>query len=153
MPDANHIVCPHCVATNRLPPERDPLGAKCGACHAPLFTGHPTDVDSAVLDRHLRGNDIPMLLDVWAPWCGPCRGMAPMFARAAQLLEPDFRLLKLNADTAPEVTSRLGVRGIPALFLFHRGQIVARMEGATDTNTIVAWARRHATDATTVTGR
>jgi len=118
-----------------------------------LFDGHPAEVDAATLDRHLRSDDIPVLLDVWAPWCGPCRAMTPAFARAAQELEPDFRLLKLNADTAPDVTARLGVQGIPALFLFDHGAITARTSGAMDTKTIVAWARRHATDLVTEAGR
>jgi len=153
MSKTRHIVCPHCIATNRIPVERDASDAKCGGCHRALFDGHPAEVDAATLDRHLRSDDIPVLLDVWAPWCGPCRAMTPAFARAAQELEPDFRLLKLNADTAPDVTARLGVQGIPALFLFDHGAITARTSGAMDTKTIVAWARRHATDLVTEAGR
>ena len=82
-----------------------------------LFQGNPIEVDEAGFERHVRSNGIPVLLDVWAPRCGPCRTMAPAFAKAASALEPEMRLIKLNADTAPNVTSRLGVRGIPALFL------------------------------------
>ena len=152
MADVYQIVCPRCAATNRLPVERDPDTAKCGACHVALFNGQPAEVDTAVLERHLRGNDIPVLLDVWAPWCGPCRSMAPAFARAAMLLEPGIRLLKLNADTAPDMTARLQVQGIPALLLFHRGEVLARTAGAMNANHIVAWARRHAAMAETVPG-
>jgi len=153
MSDHCHIVCPHCAATNRVQAGRDPRAAKCGGCRQPLFDGYPAEVDVAALERHLRVDDVPVLLDVWAPWCGPCRNMAPMFARAAQVLEPDFRLLKLNADTAPETCARLGVQGIPALFLFRRGEVAARTAGAIQTDAIVAWARRQATEAITSTGR
>ena len=107
----------------------------------------------ADLSSYIRSNGIPVLLDVWAPWCGPCRTMAPAFAQAAKTLEPAMRLIKLNADTAPNVTSGLGVRGIPALFLFRNGTVAAQTAGALDTDSIVAWARRHAMQTETTTGR
>ncbi len=137
------IVCPHCGTLNRLPANRPAQAARCGACHDALFTGQPVEVDAAGFERHMKGDGMPLLLDVWAPWCGPCRMMAPAFARAAALLEPDMRLLKLNADTAPEIVQRLGVRGIPALFLLRDGHVVGQTAGAMDTNAIVSWARRH----------
>ncbi len=143
MPDTSRIVCPHCGALNRVPPERPARAAKCGACHVALFAGAPADVDEAALERHLREDSIPILLDVWAPWCGPCRAMSPAFARAAAVLEPQVRLLKLNADTAPNVTARLGVRGIPAMFLFHGGRVIAQTAGAMDTGAITSWVRRN----------
>ncbi len=105
MTDPTTIVCPACGALNRVPAERSALRAKCGGCHRALFAQHPAEVDEAGFERHARADGIPVLLDVWAPWCGPCRTMAPQFDRAASLLEPDVRLLKLNADEAPE---RLG---------------------------------------------
>lgn len=136
-----HIVCPHCAATNRLPADRPAKAGKCGACHRPLFDGHPAPVSAAAFDKHRRNNSIPVLVDVWAPWCGPCRAMAPMFERAAGELEPDVRLLKVNSDEEPSVASALGVRGIPTLFLIHQGKVLAQVSGAMDAGRIVAWVR------------
>ena len=148
MTTARHVVCPHCNAVNRVPAERltatgAPL-AVCGACKAHLFEGKPLEVDPAGFDRHLKANDIPVLVDFWAPWCGPCRSMAPNFARAAGVLEPGMRLLKLNADEAPEVGARYGVRGIPALLLFKGGKLAGQTAGAMGAEQIVGWARQHA---------
>ncbi|MDP2212433.1 thioredoxin domain-containing protein [Phenylobacterium sp.] len=137
------IVCPGCSAANRIPPERDAAGAKCGRCGARLFQGHPTDVDAAGLRVHRRANHgLPLLLDVWAPWCGPCRSMAPHFAAAAGRLEPRVRLLKLNADEAPEASASLGVSGIPALILLNNGVEVARRTGALTTDQITGWVNQ-----------
>jgi thioredoxin 2 len=140
------LVCPHCGALNRLPPERPALQAKCGACHAALFDGHPACIDEAGLERHMHHDSIPVLLDVWAPWCGPCRAMAPMFEHAATVLEPQVRLLKLNADEAPRLCTQFGVRGIPAMFLFHGGRTLAQTAGARDANAIVGWVQQHLAD-------
>ena len=137
------IVCPACGATNRVPVERDARAARCGACKAKLFDGKPHAVDTAGFERHVTKDEVPILVDVWAPWCGPCRAMAPMFERAAAMLEPEMRLLKLDADQAPELVGRMGVQGIPALLLFRNGQIVARTAGAMDSARIAAWARGH----------
>ncbi len=141
MATASHIVCPQCGTVNRVPAERPATAARCGGCHAALFAAHPVEVDEAALERHLRGNDIPVLVDIWAPWCGPCRAMAPQFERAAAVLEPGVRLLKLNADTASETCARLGVRGIPAMYLFRNGSVLAQTAGAMNADAIVRWAR------------
>lgn len=138
-----HLVCPQCAATNRLPAHKPARAARCGACHGPLFDGHPASVDAGRFNRHRQDNDIPVLVDVWAPWCRPCRAMAPMFECAAAALEPEVRLLKLNADEAPQVMSELGVAGIPTLLLLRNGQVIARTSGAMDAHGIVAWTRRH----------
>lgn len=143
MAEGRHIVCPHCGTTNRVPRERPALAAQCGACHQRLFDGHPAEVGPDGFERHLRGNDIPVLVDIWAPWCGPCKMMAPQFERAAAELEPEIRLLKLNADEAPEISARLGVRGIPALFLLKGGQVLGQSAGAMDSRGIVSFVRRH----------
>lgn len=139
MPTSEQIVCPACNALNRVPAGRPTADARCGACHTKLFTAQPTQVSEADFDRHLRSDTIPVLLDVWAPWCGPCHTMGPQFERAAAVLEPHVRLLKLNVDEAPNVSTRLGVRGIPALFLFRDGKPIAHSAGAMDADSIVRW--------------
>lgn len=140
-PPMTRIVCPRCGAINRVPKERSPLAARCGSCHMALFDRRPLDVDEAGFERHFHSNDLPVLLDIWAPWCGPCRTMGPQFERAASSLEPDVRLLKLNADEAPKISAQLGVRGIPAMFLLHRGAVVAQTTGAMSADAIVRWTR------------
>jgi thioredoxin 2 len=136
-----HVVCPHCAATNRLPAGKPARAAKCGSCHAALFDGHPAATDATAFVKHRDNNDIAVLVDVWAPWCGPCRMMAPMFEAAAAELEPDVRLIKVNADEQPQVAADYGVAGIPALLLFRGGRLVARNAGAMDARQIVVWTR------------
>ena len=141
MSSSPHVLCPACGTVNRVPRDRPAAQARCGGCHAPLFSGRPVDVDADAFARHVRANEIPVLVDVWAPWCGPCRVMGPMFERAAGILEPELRLLKLNADTAQQVTAEFGVRGIPAMLLFQGGRLVGQTAGAMQTNAIVDWVR------------
>jgi len=139
MTTGRQIVCGHCGQINRLPAERAPSAARCGSCHEPIFSGHPVEADEAGFGHHVAHSDIPVLVDVRAPWCGPCRSMASMFERAAQAIEPKVRLLKLNADNAPSVSSRLGITGIPTLLLMQDGREISRTSGAMDTQKIVAW--------------
>lgn len=136
----NVAVCPACGTGNRIAAGHDAGGAKCGKCGGKIFQGAPLDVDDAKLQQHLRLTKGAVLLDVWAPWCGPCRMMAPHFAKAAQALEPDVRLLKLNADETSS-GGALGVRGIPALILFYNGKEIARQAGAMTAGALVAWTR------------
>ena len=138
---SHQIVCGHCAQINRLPAKRAVAGARCGSCHQPIFDGHPIEVGEHAFNRHVAHSDIPVLVDVWAPWCGPCRAMAPMFERAAGELEPDVRLLKLNSDNAPAISSHLGISGIPTLLLMHHGREIARTSGAMDAQRIVAWTQ------------
>jgi thioredoxin 2 len=142
------FVCPACGAANRAPDAKDPKAAKCGRCGERLFSGHPVGVDARSLRAHRVGTKgAAVLLDVWAPWCGPCRAMAPNFAAAAGLLEPDVRLLKLNSESEPQAAGELGVSGIPALLLFRDGQAIARTAGAMSVSQIVAWTRQALAEA------
>jgi thioredoxin 2 len=137
------FVCPACGAVNRIPDGKDPMAAKCGRCGARLFDGRPVDVDGKGLAAHRRSTrGAAVLVDVWAPWCGPCRAMTPNFVAAARLLEPDVRLLKLNSELEPEAASGLGVTGIPALLLFRDGVGVSRTAGLLSASQIVAWTRQ-----------
>jgi thioredoxin 2 len=137
------LVCPGCEAVNRLPEDRTAAAAKCGRCGERLFRGAPLEVTGAQLETHRRSTrGVALLLDVWAPWCGPCRAMAPQFAAAAGRLEPEIRLLKLNSDANSEAAAALGVTGIPALFLMSEGLLIARKAGLMNAGQIAAWARQ-----------
>ena len=137
------FVCPVCRAINRTPDGKEPLAAKCGRCGERLFTGAPVDVDTRGLNVHRASTrGAAVLVDVWAPWCGPCRAMAPNFAAAASILEPDVRLLKLNSEAEPQAAAALGISGIPALLLFRDTKIIARSAGLLSTPKIVAWTRQ-----------
>jgi thioredoxin 2 len=138
-----HVVCPNCGAVNRILSSRPAQAAKCGKCHQALFTGKPVAADAGAFERHVARNDIPVVVDFWAPWCAPCKAMAPAFERAAAELEPRFRFLKVDADQAPAVSARYGISSIPTLMLFFRGQPVARSAGAMDTGRILAWVHAH----------
>ena len=133
-------VCPACGAVNRTPDGKNPLAAKCGRCGQGLFSGHPAEVDSKALRAHFGSTKgAAVLVDVWAPWCAPCRAMAPNFAAAAAKLEPAIRLLKLNSEAEPQASAELGVSGIPALLLFKDGRPIARTAGLMSADQIVAW--------------
>lgn len=141
MTDRLQVVCPHCDAINRVPAGRLADRPVCGACGRPLFHGQPLPVDEAGFRRHLRVSGVPLLVDFWASWCGPCRAMAPEFEAAAAQLEPQVRLLKVSTEEAPALAQELGIRSIPTLALFRDGQEVARTAGAMPARQIVAWAR------------
>jgi thioredoxin 2 len=133
------IVCPHCTAVNRVPAGKLGEGPTCGKCKHALFSGQPVELDEAGFAAHTGRSDIPVVVDFWAPWCGPCRMMAPAFAQAARQLEPRYRLAKLNTEEVQAVAARLGIRSIPTLVIFRNGQEVARQSGAMDAVNLVRW--------------
>jgi len=148
MPDSLHVVCPQCDTVNRVPSARLGAGGKCGRCGGKLFDGRPLALDEERFARHAGSSDVPLLVDFWAAWCGPCRAMAPVFERAAAELEPQFRLVKVDTDAAPQLAGRLHITGIPTLMLVHDGREVARTAGAMPLPRLLEWARRHAPAAT-----
>jgi thioredoxin 2 len=144
MTDSLHIVCPHCNATNRIPTERLQEAPQCGKCHKPLFNGQPLEVTTATFKKHVERDEIPLLVDFWAPWCGPCKMMTPAFAQAAAELEPKVRLLKVNTEAEQQLGAQFNIRSIPTLALFHKGREVTRQAGAMGAADIVRWTQNAA---------
>lgn len=141
MSDGLRIVCPSCGATNRVAEGRNPADAKCGKCHEALFEGAPAAVDAAAFDRQIMKSDVPVVVDFWADWCGPCHAMAPAFEATARALEPGFRFLKLDTEAEPAIAARYDIRGIPNLIVFRHGKVLAQRAGAIDQRTLTAWLR------------
>ncbi|NOR52043.1 MAG: thioredoxin TrxC [Gammaproteobacteria bacterium] len=136
-----HIACPICSTTNRIPGDRLSAGGNCGKCGKPLFNQRPVELTGSNFDRMINNNDIPVLVDFWAPWCGPCKMMAPAFEQAAQQLEPKLRLGKLNTENEQAIAARYNIRSIPTLAIFKNGKMIAQQAGAMNLDQLLAWSR------------
>lgn len=139
MSEALLVVCPQCLAVNRIALTRIDEKPKCGKCHQILFSATPVELTASNFQQHISRNDIPVLIDFWAPWCDPCKAMAPAFEQAAAQLEPKVRLAKVNTEAEQTIGAQYGIRSIPTLILFQKGQQVAQQAGAMGATDIVRW--------------
>ncbi|RKZ60410.1 MAG: thiol reductase thioredoxin [Gammaproteobacteria bacterium] len=143
MTDSKHVVCPFCDATNRIPAEKLTANPACGKCHKALFGGQPVNLNAANFQKHINRSDIPVVVDFWAPWCGPCKMMAPAFAQASAELSPHVRLAKVNTEDEQTIGAHLNIRSIPTMVIFKSGREIARQAGAMSAADIKSWIGNH----------
>ena len=142
MSEAVHVVCPECQGINRVPQGRLGDNPKCGKCSGTLFHGEPLTLNQQTFSQHLK-SDLPVVVDFWAPWCGPCKMMAPVFAQAASQTEPNVRLAKVNTEDNQQLAMQYGIRSIPTLVMFKQGREHARVSGAMDATSLIGWIRQN----------
>lgn len=143
MNDPVHVVCPACAGVNRIPRGKLAAGPKCGKCKETLFGGKPIELTASTFNKFTQRNEVPVVIDCWAPWCGPCLSMAPAFEQAASELEPQVRFAKLNTENEQTLGANLSIRSIPTLLLFVEGKEVARQAGAMSVADITRWVNDH----------
>jgi len=141
MSNTKHVVCPSCLTTNRVPQDKLASGGVCGKCGKLLFNKKPLELTSCNFNKLINNNELPVMVDFWAPWCGPCKMMAPVFDQAAQQLEPDMLLAKLNTENEQSIAARYGIRSIPTIAIFKGGHVVAQQAGAMDMRSLTNWAQ------------
>ncbi len=141
MSDSKLITCPSCLTPNKVPSLKLVDGPICGRCKHALFSGAPVELTTEQFDKLIPNTEIPVVVDFWAAWCGPCQMMAPVFAQAASQLEPSYRFVKINTESEPQLSARYGIRSIPSLLVFHKGKEVARQAGALDANRLTRWLK------------
>ena len=139
--DTVRVPCAHCLTGNRVLAARLGDGPKCGRCGAALLEGKPVELDESRFDAVVGSTDLPVIVDFWAPWCSPCRAMAPMFEQAARTLATEARFVKVNTDTEQALAARYAIRSIPTMILFRNGAEVKRSSGAMDAGSLARWAR------------